>query len=135
MMLYLKLFAELGDHCIVEICTIVCNDPLWYTVSIDQIVSDKPGHYVLGHCSKGSCLNLFRKLINCCQNETMPVRRGRSNLANHIDALHCKRPRSCQNIQRNGRYMHLIIIDLALMTGPRMLITIGFHSGPIISCP
>ena len=131
-MLYLKLFTELGDHRIVEICTVVCNDPLWYTVSTDQIVSNKSCHNVLGHSSKGSCLNLLRKVINYYQDETMPVGRNRYDLTNHIDAPHCKRPRNCQNIQR---YMHLISIDLELVTGPRMLIRIDFHSGPIISCP
>ena len=32
MMLDLKLFTEFGDHCIVEICTIVSNDSLPYTI-------------------------------------------------------------------------------------------------------
>ena len=63
-MLYLKLFAELGDHRIVEICTIVRNDSLWYTVSTDQIMSDKSRYDVLGYCSKGSCLNPLREVIN-----------------------------------------------------------------------
>ena len=53
----------------------------------------------------------------------------------HINAPHCKRPQSCQDVQRCWRYVHLISIDLALVTGPRMLITVGFHGGPIISCP
>ena len=38
-MLYLKLFAELSDHRIVDICTIVRNDPLWYTVSTDHRIN------------------------------------------------------------------------------------------------
>ena len=53
-MLYLELFIELGDHCIVEICTIVRNDPLWYTISTNQIVSDEPRHDILGYCSERS---------------------------------------------------------------------------------
>ena len=61
MVLYLELFTELGDHCVVEICTIVSNNPLWYTISIDQIVSDKPRHDILGYCSKGSCLDPLRE--------------------------------------------------------------------------
>ena len=44
MMLYLELLAKLGDHLIIEICTIVRNDPLWYTISTNQIVSNEPGH-------------------------------------------------------------------------------------------
>ena len=58
-MLYLELFAEFGDHLIVEICTIVRNDPLWYTISTDQIVPNEPCHDVLGYGSKGSCFRCF----------------------------------------------------------------------------
>ena len=61
-MLYLELLAELGDHLIVEICTIVRNDPLWYTVSANQIVPNKPCHDVLGYSSKGSSFNPLRKV-------------------------------------------------------------------------
>ena len=42
MMLYLELLAEFGDHFIVEIGTIVRNDPFWYPVSTDQIMSNEP---------------------------------------------------------------------------------------------
>ena len=64
MMLYLELFTELGDHHVVEICTIVSNNSLWHTISIDQIVSDKLRHDVLSNRSKGSCLNLFHEVID-----------------------------------------------------------------------
>ena len=64
MILYLKLFAELGDHYVVEIHTIISNNPLWHTISIDQIVSDKLRHDVLSNRSKGSCLNLFHEVID-----------------------------------------------------------------------
>ena len=37
-MLYLELLAELSDHLVVEIGTIIRNDPLRYTVSTDQVV-------------------------------------------------------------------------------------------------
>ena len=134
-MLYLELLTELGDHFIVEICTIIRYDPLWYTVSIDQIVPNETCHNVLGYRSKGSCFNPLYKVITRYQDETMLVGCRRSDLAGHINASHCKRPRCCQNIQRNWRNMHLISIDLALVTCPRMLITVGFHCGPVISCP
>ena len=64
MVLYLELFTELGDHCIVEIHTIVSDNPLWYTISTDQIVSNKPCYDVLGHSSKRGCLNPLCKVIN-----------------------------------------------------------------------
>ena len=38
MMMCLELLAELSDHLVVDIGTIVRNDPLWYTVSTDQIM-------------------------------------------------------------------------------------------------
>ena len=116
MMLYFELLAELSDHLVVEIGAIVRNDLLWYTVSTDQIVSNEPCHDVLGYGSKGSCFNPLCKVINCYQDETMPVGCRRSDLADHINAPHCKRPRSCQDIQRNWRYVHFISIDLALVT-------------------
>ena len=37
MMLDLELLTELGDHRVVEIHTIVSNNPLWDTISTDQI--------------------------------------------------------------------------------------------------
>ena len=64
MVLYLELFTELGDHYVVEICTIVSNNSLWHTVSTDHIMSDKPRHDVLGYYSEGSCINPLRELIN-----------------------------------------------------------------------
>ena len=113
-MLYLELLAEFGHHLIVEICTIIRNDPFWYTVSTDQIVSEEPRHDVLGYYSKRSCLNPLRKIINSHPNETMPVICSRYDLPNHVDAPHCKRPRCCQDVQRNWRNVHLISIDLTL---------------------
>ena len=84
-MLYLEMFTELGDHCVVEIHTIVSNNPLWYTISTDQVVSNKPCYDILGYCSKGSYLNPLCEVINCYQNEAMPVRRNRSDIVDHIN--------------------------------------------------
>ena len=72
-MLYLELLAELSDHLVVDIGTTVRNDPLGYTISTDQIVSDKPRHDVLGYCSKGSCLNPLRKIINGYKMKRCPL--------------------------------------------------------------
>ena len=68
-MLYLELFTELGDHCIVEIRTIVSNNSLWHTISTDQIMSDKLRHNVLGYCGKRGCFNPLREVINDYQDE------------------------------------------------------------------
>ena len=64
MMMYLELFAELGDHCVIEICTVVSNNPLWYTISTYKIMSDKLRHNVLGYCSKREGINPLREVIN-----------------------------------------------------------------------
>ena len=97
-MLYLELFTEFGDHLIIEICTIVRNDPLWYTISADQIVPNKLCHNILGYSSKGSCLNPLHKVINCYQDEMMPVRCSRYDLIDHVDGPHHKGPQSCQYV-------------------------------------
>ena len=97
-MLYLELLAESGDHLIVEIGTIVRDDSLGYTVSIDQIMPNEMCHDVLGYGSKGSCFNPLRKIINCYQDEMMIVGCRRSDLADHINAPHCKRPRCHQDV-------------------------------------
>ena len=97
-MLYLELITELGDHLVVEIGTIVHNDPLRYTVPTDQVVPNKTCYDVLGYGSKGSCFNLLRKTINCYQDEMMPVRCRRSDHSDHVNAPHCKSPRSHQDV-------------------------------------
>ena len=52
MMLDLELHAELGDHSIIEIGTIIRNDSFWNTVPTDEVISDESGHKVLGNRSK-----------------------------------------------------------------------------------
>ena len=89
MMLYLELLAELSDHLFVKIGTIVRNDPIWYTVSTDQVVSNEPCHDVLGYDSVGSCFNPLCEVINRYQDEAMPVGCRRLDLADHINAPHC----------------------------------------------
>ena len=52
MMLDLKLHTELSDHSIIEIGTIICDDSLWSTIPTYKVMSDEPGHNVLGNRSK-----------------------------------------------------------------------------------
>ena len=51
-MLYLELFTELSDHCVVEIHIIVSNNYLWHTIPTDQVMPNKSRHNVLGHSRK-----------------------------------------------------------------------------------
>src|SRR4051812_29098435 len=46
---------------------------------------------------------------------------------------HCERPRRSQDIQRHRRDVHFVSIDLALVINSDMVMTIGFHSGPIVT--
>ena len=131
MVLYLELLVELSDHLVIEIGTIVRNDPLWYTVSTDQIMPNELCHDVLGYSRKGSCFNPLRKVINSYQDETMPVRCSRSDFTNYVNAPHCKRPQRGQDFQRNGRNMHFVSIHLALVANSTMVIAIIFYGGPI----
>ena len=52
MMLDFELRAELGDHSVVEIGTIICDDSFWDTLSTYKVMSDKSGHDILGNRSK-----------------------------------------------------------------------------------
>ena len=49
MMMDFELRAELGDHSIIEIGTIICNDSFWNTIPTDKVMSDESGHNVLGN--------------------------------------------------------------------------------------
>ena len=64
MMLNLELFVELGDHCVIEIYTIVCNNSLWNAIPTNQVMPDKPRNNVLGHGSKRGRLNPLHEVIN-----------------------------------------------------------------------
>ena len=79
-MLYLELLAELSDHLVVKISTIIRNDPLRYTISTEQVVPNETCHDVLGYGSVGSCFNPFCEVINRYQDEAMPVGCRRFNL-------------------------------------------------------
>ena len=117
MVLDLELHAQCGDHIIVEIRTIVCDDPLWDTVPIYEILFDESGHNILGYKSEGSCLNPLREVVNGDQDEVVFIGSCRFDFSGHINTLHCEWPGSSQDIQRNWRYMHFVSIDLTLMTG------------------
>ena len=131
----LELFAQGGDHSIVQIHTIVYDDPLRDTIMADEILFNELGYNIFGHGSERGCLNPLREVIDRHQDEAMPIGCCRSDFTDHIDAPHCKRPRCHQDIQRNRRDMHLVSIDLAFMTSSGVLVTISFHCGPEISCP
>src|SRR4051812_13332775 len=57
----------------------------------------------------------------------------RFDLPDHVNAPHCNRPRSGQDIQWKWGYMYFVSVDLALVTSSRMLMAVSFHSGPIVT--
>ena len=73
MVLYLELLAELSDHLVIKIGTIVRNDPFGDTVSTDQVMPNEPCHDVLGYGSIGSCFNPLCEVVNYHQDETMSI--------------------------------------------------------------
>ena len=46
-MLSLKLLAQSGDHSIVQICTVVYDDPVGDTVAAYEILLDEAGNHIL----------------------------------------------------------------------------------------
>src|SRR3954468_23725988 len=134
-MLDLEGLTKLLHQLINKIRSIVSNDLLRNPKTTDYVVLDKASNHLLGDIRIGCGFNPLGEVINGNQNEAMSIRSSKLNLSNHINAPHCKRPRRSQDIQRHRRHVHFISIDLALVTNSDMVMTISFHSGPIITSP
>src|SRR3954471_20474886 len=134
-MLDLEGLTKLLYHLVIEIRSIISNDLLRNPIMTDYVVLDKTSDHLLGDIRVRCGFNPLGEVIDGNQNEAMSIRSSRLNLSNHINAPHCKRPRRSQNIQRHRRHVHLISIDLALVTNSDMVMTISFHSGPIVTSP
>ena len=46
-MINLELLAQGGDHSVVQICTIVCDDPVRDTLPAYEVLLDKAGNHIL----------------------------------------------------------------------------------------
>src|ERR1051325_5944445 len=95
---------------------------------------NESSHNILGNGRERGCFYPFGKVINCNKDETVSIGSDRFDFSDHVNAPHCERPRSGQDIQRYWRYVHSVYVYLAFMTRPSMEVTIGFHSGPIVTC-
>ena len=51
-MLDLELCAEINDDCVVEIGTIVCDNPLGDAIPTDKVMFDEPGDHILSNRGK-----------------------------------------------------------------------------------
>ena len=100
-MLDLELRAEFGDHLVVEISTIVCDNPFGEAVSADEIMFDESSHDILGNRCVRGCFYPLGKLINIDEDEPVSIKSSRFDFANHVNASHRERPRGGHNIQWN----------------------------------
>ena len=63
-MLEPKFLAQGSDHSMVQVRTIVCDDPLRDTILTDEILFNEPGYNILGNRNERGRLNPFRKIVN-----------------------------------------------------------------------
>src|ERR1044072_9566499 len=107
-MFNLELRAELGDHLVVEIRAVSCDNPFRSAIPTDKIMFDKSSYNILGNRCERGCFYPFGEIINCHKDETVSVGSSGLDFSDHVNAPHRERPRSSQNIQRYWRYMHFI---------------------------
>ena len=86
MVLNLEILAEFRDHSIVNIGTIVCDDPLRYAIPENKVILNEPSHNIVGNGSKRGFLYALREVINSENDIEKPIRSSRINLSNHINA-------------------------------------------------
>ena len=88
MMLDLELRVELNDHCIIEIGTVVCDDPFRDAILIDQVVFDEPGNNIFGDRGERGCFKPLCKVIKGEEDEVVPIRSCGLDSSDHADAPH-----------------------------------------------
>ena len=134
-MLNLELLAQSGDHSVVQVCTVVRDDPVGDTIPAYEVLLDEAGNHIFCNRGEGSCFDPFGEIVNGNQDEAMSIGCRGLDLSNHVNAPHCKWPLSYQHVERNWRNVHLIGVDLAFMAGTGVLMEISFHGRPVIPCP
>ena len=87
-MLDSELSAEFRNHSIVEVSSIIGDNPFGDTVTQDEIVLDKPGYNVLGDWGIWGSFDPLGKVINGNKDETVSIWGRMSDLSNHIKAPH-----------------------------------------------
>ena len=94
-MINLELLAQSGDHSIIQICTVVCDDPVGYTIPTYEVLLDEAGNHIFCNGGEGSCFDPFGEIVNGNQDEAMSVGSCGLDLPNHIDSPHSEGPRRC----------------------------------------
>src|ERR1043165_5116593 len=91
-MLDLELREEFGEHFVIEVGTVVCDNPFKTAVPTDKIMLDESSHNILGNRCKRGCFYPLCEIVNCHKNETMSIGSGGLDFSNHVNAplLHPK---------------------------------------------
>ena len=84
MMLNLEVQAEFCDHSIVNIGTIICDDPFRDAIPTNQVVLDEPGNQILSDRGERSRFNPFCKIVNNDEDEAVSIRGSKLDFSNHI---------------------------------------------------
>ena len=82
-MLDFEILTQLFHHFVVEVGSIISNDPFRNTVSTDDLVLDKPGNHLLGDVGVGSSLYPLGEIIDGNEDESMAIRRCRLDATDH----------------------------------------------------
>ena len=79
----LELRAEFGDHLVVEIRAVICDNPFGSAIPTDKIMFNESSHNILGiRCERG-CFYPLGEIINCHKDETMSVGSGGFDFSDH----------------------------------------------------
>ena len=73
MIINLELLAQSGDHSIVQICTVVSDNPIGDAVPADEVLLDEAGNNILSNRCKGSFFDSLGEVVNGHQNEAMSI--------------------------------------------------------------
>ena len=72
-MLNIEIITQLLYHFVVQIRSIVCNDPARDTIAADDLVLDELDHHLLGHIGVGRGFDLLGKIVNGHKDKTVPI--------------------------------------------------------------
>src|ERR1044072_7596592 len=90
-----ELRAEFGDHLIVEIRAVICDNSFRSAKRTDEVMLDESSHNILGNRCERGCFYPLGEIVNFHKDETMSVGSCGLDFSNHVNAPHCKGPRSC----------------------------------------
>src|ERR1044072_6461950 len=72
-MLDLELRAEFGDHFVVEIRTIICDNPFRSAIPTSKVMLDESCRALLSNRCERCCFYPLGEIVNCHKDETISV--------------------------------------------------------------